>query len=92
MSPSSGRARCPASHYGAVEVRPLATVEKVPSRLWTRVTLQFEGLSKPWRAGEPTGRLIAYLSSRTRDVAGAEDALSDALISALTTWPRDGIP
>jgi predicted RNA polymerase sigma factor len=38
------------------------------------------------------GRLIAYLSARTRDVAGAEDALSDALIAALTTWPRDGVP
>src|SRR5262249_38989057 len=38
------------------------------------------------------GRLLAYLSSRTRDVAGAEDALGDALLSALTTWPRDGVP
>jgi RNA polymerase sigma-70 factor (ECF subfamily) len=32
------------------------------------------------------------LSARTRDVAGAEDALGDALISALATWPRDGVP
>src|SRR5262245_6119676 len=38
------------------------------------------------------GRLLAYLSSRPRDVAGAEDALADALLSALTTWPRDGVP
>ncbi len=38
------------------------------------------------------GRLLAYLSSETRDVAGAEDALGDALIAALTTWPRDGVP
>src|SRR5262245_15275627 len=38
------------------------------------------------------GRLLAYLSSRTRDLAGAEDALGDALVSALTTWPRDGVP
>jgi predicted RNA polymerase sigma factor len=43
-------------------------------------------------AREEYGRLIAYLSARTRDVAGAEDALSDALIAALTTWPRDGVP
>jgi predicted RNA polymerase sigma factor len=43
-------------------------------------------------ARESYGRLIAFLSSRTRDVAGAEDALSDALIAALTTWPRNGIP
>jgi predicted RNA polymerase sigma factor len=38
------------------------------------------------------GRLIAYLCARTRDVAGAEDALSEALVTALATWPRDGIP
>ena len=43
-------------------------------------------------ARESYGRLVAYLSSRTRDVASAEDALSDALIAALTTWPRDGVP
>jgi RNA polymerase sigma-70 factor (ECF subfamily) len=38
------------------------------------------------------GRLVAYLSSRTRDVAAAEDALGEALLSALTSWPRDGVP
>jgi predicted RNA polymerase sigma factor len=38
------------------------------------------------------GRLVAYLSSHTRDVASAEDALSDALLAALTAWPRDGVP
>ncbi len=43
-------------------------------------------------ARESYGRLVAVLASRTRDVAGAEDALSDALVSALVTWPRDGIP
>jgi predicted RNA polymerase sigma factor len=43
-------------------------------------------------ARESYGRLVAYLSSHTRDVGSAEDALSDALIAALTTWPRDGVP
>ena len=38
------------------------------------------------------GRLVAYLSSRAGDVAGAEDALSDAFAAALTRWPVDGIP
>jgi RNA polymerase sigma factor (sigma-70 family) len=38
------------------------------------------------------GRLIAYLASRARDVAGAEDALSDAFATALERWPMDGIP
>lgn len=29
---------------------------------------------------------------RTRDVAGAEDALADAFMAAVTQWPRDGVP
>jgi RNA polymerase sigma-70 factor (ECF subfamily) len=43
-------------------------------------------------ARESYGRLIAYLSARTGDVASAEDALSEALVAALTVWPRDGLP
>jgi predicted RNA polymerase sigma factor len=43
-------------------------------------------------ARESYGRLVAYLSSHTRDVASAEDALSNALVAALSTWPRDGVP
>ena len=43
-------------------------------------------------ARESYGRLVAYLSSHTRDVGSAEDALSDALVAALETWPRDGAP
>src|ERR1700724_3345910 len=43
-------------------------------------------------ARESYGRLVAYLSSHTRDVASAENALSNALVAALTTWPRDGVP
>ena len=43
-------------------------------------------------ARESYGRLVAYLSSNTRDVASAEDALSNALVAALTTWPTDGVP
>lgn len=38
------------------------------------------------------GRLIAYLSARTRDIAAAEDALSAALEAALETWPARGVP
>ena len=43
-------------------------------------------------ARECYGRLIAFLSARTRDVAAAEDALSEALLAALTAWPHSGIP
>jgi RNA polymerase sigma-70 factor, ECF subfamily len=38
------------------------------------------------------GKLVAYLAARTRDVAGAEDALSDAFAAALVGWPASGIP
>jgi predicted RNA polymerase sigma factor len=38
------------------------------------------------------GKLVAFLSARTRDVAAAEDALSEAFASALTDWPRNGCP
>jgi len=43
-------------------------------------------------ARESYGRLVAFLSSHTHDLASAEDALSDALVAALTTWPRNGVP
>jgi RNA polymerase sigma factor (sigma-70 family) len=38
------------------------------------------------------GKLVAFLAARTRDVAGAEDALSEAFASALTDWTRNGCP
>jgi RNA polymerase sigma-70 factor (ECF subfamily) len=38
------------------------------------------------------GKLIAFLAARTRDVAGAEDALSEAFAAALADWPVRGVP
>jgi RNA polymerase sigma-70 factor (ECF subfamily) len=38
------------------------------------------------------GKLVAFLAARTRDVASAEDALSEAFASALADWPRNGCP
>ena len=38
------------------------------------------------------GKLVAYLAQRTRDVAAAEDALSDAFAAALADWPASGVP
>jgi len=43
-------------------------------------------------ARESYGRLVAYLSVHTHDVASAEDALSNALVSALKHWPQEGVP
>jgi RNA polymerase sigma-70 factor (ECF subfamily) len=38
------------------------------------------------------GKLVAFLAARTRDVAGAEDALAEAFATALATWPERGVP
>ena len=38
------------------------------------------------------GKLVAFLAARTRDVAAAEDALSEAFASALAKWPLKGCP
>jgi predicted RNA polymerase sigma factor len=38
------------------------------------------------------GKLVAFLAARTRDLAAAEDALSEAFASALADWPRNGCP
>jgi predicted RNA polymerase sigma factor len=38
------------------------------------------------------GKLVAFLAARTRDVAAAEDALSDAFAAALEGWPVNGCP
>src|SRR5579872_1842844 len=38
------------------------------------------------------GKLVAFLAARTRDVAAAEDALSEAFASALAHWPATGVP
>ena len=38
------------------------------------------------------GRLLALLAAGTHDLAGAEDALGDALERALRVWPVEGVP
>jgi RNA polymerase sigma-70 factor (ECF subfamily) len=41
---------------------------------------------------ESYGRLVAYLAARSGDIAGAEDALSEAFVAALERWPSTGVP
>ncbi len=50
------------------------------------------GLAAEAVARRSYGKLVAYLAARTRDVAGAEDALSEAFAAALADWPASGIP
>ncbi len=41
---------------------------------------------------EEWGRVLSALMSHCRDLSLAEDALQDALVAALKSWPRDGVP
>jgi predicted RNA polymerase sigma factor len=38
------------------------------------------------------GKLVAFLAARTRDLAAAEDAVSEAFLAALRDWPQRGCP
>ena len=43
-------------------------------------------------ARDAYGRMLAHLAYRWRDIAAAQDALAEAFASALTTWPKHGVP
>lgn len=43
-------------------------------------------------ARDSYGRLVAILAAQDRDIAAAEDALSDAFAAALRVWPSQGVP
>ncbi|WP_281366924.1 sigma factor, partial [Paenibacillus phytorum] len=43
-------------------------------------------------ARDSYGRLVAFLAVRWRDLAAAEDALADAFLAALESWPATGVP
>src|SRR5262249_34218372 len=43
-------------------------------------------------ARDSYGRLLAYIASRTGDIADAQDALREALVAPLETWPVNGAP
>ncbi len=47
-------------------------------------------ISAIWRIESP--KLIACLARMLRDVGQAEELAQDALVTALETWPRDGVP
>ncbi len=43
-------------------------------------------------AREESGRILAILARRYRDLDLADEAVQDALVQAVETWPRTGIP
>ena len=38
------------------------------------------------------GKLVSILAARDKDISAAEDALCEALLSALSAWPKSGVP
>lgn len=54
-----------------------------PKASWSRIEQE---------ARAAYGRLVALLAARSGDLAGAEDALAEALLAALERWPVDGVP
>lgn len=43
-------------------------------------------------ARDAYGRLLSYLAVNWRDLQAVEDALGDAFLAALETWPKAGVP
>ena len=56
------------------------------------MTLEAESRAALAAARAGYGRLLAWLAWQWGSIADAEDALSDALLAAVETWPRDGVP
>ena len=74
-----------------------AAAQAAPSAAASRVAEQAAPTATANRVAEQAarssyGRLIAILAATDRNIAAAEDALSDALLAALDHWQRYGIP
>ena len=53
-------------------------------------TITAEAITAAWRA--ESARLVGALTRMTRDLDLAEDLAQDALVSALESWPAQGVP
>ena len=77
-------ARIPGAWHGAVEVRPVIEFG---------VTLPDPAHAALVRLVRDEGRrVLATLVRHTGDLQLAEDAVQDAVLRALDTWPRTGVP
>ena len=97
MSPSSGgyARRSPKGTAARHGPRPWAASQPLAARRSVDGSPSSdEGVSAAAEAAarRSYGKLVAFLASRTRDVAAAEDALSAAFESALQHWPAQGVP
>src|SRR5262252_1219381 len=76
-APATARSRCVRSGSCRTQVVPQAEDARATAEAAARRSY---------------GKLVAFLAARTGDVAGAEDALSEAFAAALADWPARGSP
>lgn len=98
--PSGGRARPAATRFrhfspsatmpvrGAVECQGMATDAGAARQSETAAVQRI--IDAVWRM--ESARLIAGLARMLRDLDAAEEVAQDALVAALESWPRDGVP
>src|SRR5437764_5466333 len=87
---ASARSRCARS--GSCESRGTRAMRREDDEPAAGAAPATAGAAADAVARRSYGKLVAFLASRLRDVAAAEDALSDAFAAALDAWPRSGIP
>ncbi len=79
---------------GHVRVSPISTGAEISaSARFCRMTSQTQinrAIEATWKTERP--RLIAGLARMVRDISMAEELAQDALVAALKTWPRSGVP
>jgi RNA polymerase sigma-70 factor (ECF subfamily) len=71
----------------ASQTDPAETGAAIPERVSEKITAQISGIVRAEH-----GRVVASLIRRLGDIDLAEDAVADALVTALERWPVDGIP
>lgn len=87
MSEGGDRIQAHLAHTSRAADAPVDPSTDAPADAAMRAKAAVERVAK-----ESWARLVAFLAVRSGDVAGAEDALSDALAAALQRWPVDGVP
>src|SRR5947207_15983764 len=94
MRRSNGRrnVRSPATARSRFGPSPISKIFSVPERRVCRRSVSDAHRTIEAVARRSYGRLVSYLAARFRDVAAAEDALSEAMMAALRTWPEGGVP
>lgn len=68
----------------------LAGARAILCRVTTKTQDTHRAIDAVWRI--ESAKLIAGLARMTHDVGLAEDLAQDALVAALETWPRTGVP